>query len=331
MTFVHHSIERLFLLCVISCFVIIMCQDCFDDAIQHDKYMEHQVFRKFGSPSLYECVSECLTSSVCLSFAFQHKTQTCFLNNNSSSQVSISPRSGFHFSDIQQWTKALSGPCVVMSCPVATSCQVDRHGRATCAPEFSGCGFPPYVPWAIMTYDGHYKGAVARYTCKKDYIACHRRITSVCQASEQWNSVTGLCRKFRWKNPRVNGDYDLPCGPQSKFSILVLATPNSVKGFSLNTKADADVTFHARFGDGFLTDKIVINSMFRGRWGVEKFRGYKITVGKQSQMQVSLHNGVYELMVDNIVVKYRERQPGILPDTIRVEGDALVSLIQVSI
>ncbi|XP_046573290.1 uncharacterized protein LOC124281311 [Haliotis rubra] len=124
---------------------------------------------------------------------------------------------------------ALSGPCFMMSCPVTTRCQVDRHGRATCVPEFPGCGHPPDVPGTSMTYDGHYQGAVVRYTCKEDFTVCHQRNTSVCQASGQWETVANICGKFRWRNPKVNQEYDLPCGPQSNFSVYLLATPTTDK------------------------------------------------------------------------------------------------------
>ncbi|XP_067651675.1 uncharacterized protein [Haliotis asinina] len=295
--------------------------------------MEHQVFRKFGSPSLYECVSECLTSSVCRSFAFQHKTQTCFLNNNSSAQLNISLRSGFDFSDIQQWTKALIGPCAVVSCPSANSCHVDRHGRATCVPEFTGCGHPPHVPFASVTYDGHYMGAVATYACEKDYTACHQGNTSVCQASGEWENVTSHCCKFRWRNTNVNGQYHLPCGPQSKFNVLILATPNATTRCSVNLWAGEDVTFHSdfRFTFGKFKNVTVINAKFRHRWGKEMSAPQPLTVGEESEIQISLSKGVYMLVVDgSTIIRFHERQ-GVQPDRLYLSDGFTLRVTKITV
>ncbi len=74
---------------------------------------------------------------------------------------------------------------------------VDPHWST----EFRGCGHAPDVPGTSMAFDGHYQGAVVRYTCKDDYTVCHQRNTSVCQASGQWETVADICGKFRWRNP----------------------------------------------------------------------------------------------------------------------------------
>ncbi|XP_071084463.1 uncharacterized protein [Haliotis cracherodii] len=294
--------------------------------------MEHQAFRMLGSPSLYDCASECLASSVCLSFGFEHKTRTCLLNRNSSARVSISPRSGFDFCDIQHWPKTLSGPCLGMSCPLTTSCQVDRHGRATCVPEFRGCGHPLNVLVASVSHDGHYQGAVARYSCKKDYIVCHQRNTSVCQASGQWENVASLCGKFRWRNPSANISYDLPCGPQSKFHVVVMATPTTAFRCSLWLKAGQDVTFLSdfRFDAESGINLTVFNSKFHHRWGIEEIRPLPLTVGKESEIQISLNDGEYKLVVDDVVViNFPERLPGKKPNCISLGNDFIVRFMEI--
>ncbi|XP_071084451.1 uncharacterized protein [Haliotis cracherodii] len=296
--------------------------------------MEHQAFRKLGSPSLYDCASECLASSVCLSFGFEHKTRTCLLNRNSSARVSISPRSGFDFCDIQHWPKTLAGPCLGMSCPLTTSCQVDRHGRASCVSEFRGCGHPPDVPGASVTHDGLYQGAVARYSCKKDYIVCHQRNTSVCQASGQWENVESLCGKFRWRNPSLYNLYDLPCGPQSKFNVVVLATPTTASRCSVALNSGEDVTLLSefRFYFGLKKNVTVINSKLHHRWGIEVIRPLPLTVGKESEIQISLYHGEYKLVVDGVVViNFPERLPGKQPNRIHLKYDFIVRLMEISI
>ncbi|XP_067651712.1 uncharacterized protein [Haliotis asinina] len=296
--------------------------------------MEHQVFRKLGSLSLYDCASECLTSSVCLSFGFEHNTLACFLYSNTSDYVSISPKSGFDFSDIQCWPKALSGPCFVMSCPVTTRCQVDRHGRAICVPDFRGCGHPPDVAGASITYDGHYQGAMARYTCKEDYTFCHQRNISVCHASGQWKTVADICGKFRWRNPKVNQTYDLPCGPQSNFSVFLLATPTTPQRCSVYLRTDKDTPFllDFRFNFEFAINKTVINSKFLNRWGTEVLSPLPLTIGKESGIQISLSNGEYQAVVDDVFkVELLERQSGVQPRRLSLEGNFFVRLMEIKV
>ncbi len=99
--------------------------NCLDveSVVHSDKYMEHQVFRKTRSQSLYNCASECLMSSACLSFGFEKKTRTCLLNSNGSDTVDVIDRTGFVFSDIQHWPKVgtffnyRSSSSIVSCCP----------------------------------------------------------------------------------------------------------------------------------------------------------------------------------------------------------------------
>ncbi|XP_067650908.1 uncharacterized protein [Haliotis asinina] len=202
-----------------------------DSVFQRDKYMEHQVFRKFWSQSLYNCASECLMSSACLSFGFEHKTRTCLLNDNSGDTANILFRTGFLFSDIQHWPKSLSGRCAQMVCHNTTRCEVTRLGLARCAPEFQGCGHPPQVTDADIKYDGHYQGAVAtysRYTCDPDFRACYNNVTSTCQSSGLWESLVGLCGQSRWHDP-IQGKYSFPCGPSSSFRLIIHGIPTEAK------------------------------------------------------------------------------------------------------
>lgn len=96
-----------FVFLILGIMKLVHGDNCFDvdSVVEHEKYMEHQVFRKFWSPSLYDCASECLMSSACASFGFDKKTHTCFLNTNSSEAGNVVDRTGFLFSDIQQWPK----------------------------------------------------------------------------------------------------------------------------------------------------------------------------------------------------------------------------------
>ncbi|XP_046576174.1 uncharacterized protein LOC124284154 [Haliotis rubra] len=191
--------------------------------------MEHEVFRKFRSESIYTCASACLVSSACLSFGFDMKTRTCLLNRNSSDTANVVDRKGFLFSDIQHWPKSLSGRCAQKTCPNNDRCEVTRLGLARCAPEFQGCGPPPEVRDASTMYDGHYQGAVAtysRYTCDPDYRACYNNVTSTCQSSGAWESLADLCGQFRWHDPQINDRYSFPCGPSSNFKLKISVTPS---------------------------------------------------------------------------------------------------------
>lgn len=76
---------------------------CFDvwSAVQNDTFMASHTYRKVGTASLYQCATECLMSSTCMSF--RHKRHTCHLNSNNSAHVDVSTEVGSFFSDIHHW------------------------------------------------------------------------------------------------------------------------------------------------------------------------------------------------------------------------------------
>ncbi|XP_071111461.1 uncharacterized protein [Haliotis cracherodii] len=91
--------------------------------VEVDAHMELYIFRKVRSPSLYSCASECLMSSVCMSFNFETKTRICELNSNRSDLVAITTRPGFLYSDINNWPKVMNF-LMVVPCGSSTSFKV---------------------------------------------------------------------------------------------------------------------------------------------------------------------------------------------------------------
>ncbi|XP_071083870.1 uncharacterized protein [Haliotis cracherodii] len=302
---------------------------CFDvdSVVEHEKYMEHQVFRKFWSPSLYDCASECLMSSACASFGFDKKTHTCLLNTNSSEAGNVVDRTGFLFSDIQQWPKSLSGRCNQVACPENTRCEVTRLGQSTCVPEFQGCGHPPGVIGATIAYDGHYQGAVATYSCEQDFRVCHNNVTSTCQSSGAWETPSGLCGQYRWHNPD-KGRYSFPCGPSNKFRLIIRGTLTAETSWNLGLKKHEDVLFYSefRFNSG---KRIIMNTELDKSLGQEVHADLTMEVGQESQVQITLQDGVYRLVIDGVSIhNFTERRSGAKPNSFFFYGDVSVSVME---
>ncbi|XP_067650937.1 uncharacterized protein [Haliotis asinina] len=316
---------------------LVHCDNCFDVAtvVQHDKYMEHQVFRKFRSLSLYICVSECLQSSRCLSFGFDKKRRTCFLNDKDSVNGNVVERTGFLFSDILHWPRSLSGPCSVVLCPASFRCQVDRLGRAACVPEFFGCGQPPELTGASKTYEGHYQGAVTTYICKQDFTACHDKVTSICQSSGQWEKMTtGWCSQNVWLNPALDVKHPLPCGPSRAFTATVIGTPNQATRWDVGLWKDDDVLFYSDFRFLFSGMKrvIVMDTQFNRVWGAHVIARHRLpmTLGKETEIRITLHNGIYKLEIDgNSIFNYTERLKGGEPVSVLIRGAVSVRLMEI--
>ncbi|XP_067652868.1 uncharacterized protein [Haliotis asinina] len=308
-------------------------ENCLDvDFVQNDKYMEQHVFRKIRSQSLYTCASACIMSSTCLSFGFEKKTRTCVLNSNSSDSADVVDRTGFLFSDIQHWPKSLSGRCAQNKCPNNDRCEVTRVGLARCVSEFQGCGHPPNVRDAHAMYDGHYQGAVATYssyTCDPDYRACYDTVTSTCQSSGAWESLAGLCGQFRWNNP-INDIFSFPCGSSSKFKLKVSLTPTKYTRFGIALQKQADMLFYSEFRLYYLgfRGKIVVNTRIDANWGSEVHANLGMAVGQNYDVEITLQNGVYRLVVDGAsIINFPERASGAEPDELFFLYDFSIGMI----
>ncbi|XP_067650752.1 uncharacterized protein [Haliotis asinina] len=297
--------------------------------------MQHYAFRKLRSSSLYACATECLVSSVCLSFGYQQDSGVCLLNSNSSKHVSVVTRSNFIFSDIEQWQKTLPGKCAVESCPETSTCRTDRYGRASCVKEFRGCGTPPEVTGARRKYQYHYEGAVATYSCRKDFLPCYKKTTSSCQSSGHWENMAGLCAQCRWHNPALGKGYVLPCGPLRSFKATFIVKPTGPTRFFAQVKKGKDIPFHCdfRFNYHQHSNMIAINTEFQGHIGSQLYLPHiPLAVGRESEIQVELHRGVYQLIVDgHNTFNFTERVRGVRPDHVLITGDVLVSMIEVNL
>ncbi|XP_067650909.1 uncharacterized protein [Haliotis asinina] len=301
-----------------------------DSVVQYDKYMEHQVFRKFLSQSLYTCASECLMSSACLSFGFEKKTRTCLLNSNSSDIANVVDRTGFLFSDIQHWPKSLSGHCAELICPNNTRCDVTRLGLARCVPEFQGCGHPPEVSGANIKHDGHYEGSVATYSCDPDYRACYNNVTSTCQSSGAWESLVGLCGQYRWHDTKT-GKYSFPCGPSNKFRLVISGKATEATRWRVGVKKQVDTLFYVEFRLDYsgMNNTAVINKKLDDGSRSEFSFHLTMAVGKTMEIQITLQDGVYRFVIDGAYIhNLTEREPGAKPDQVLVWGDVSVGMME---
>ncbi|XP_071095320.1 uncharacterized protein [Haliotis cracherodii] len=306
------------------------CGTCFNasSVVEVDVLMEHYVFRKVRSPSLYSCASECLMSSVCMSFNFETRTRICELNSNSSDQVAVTAHPGFLFSDIDHWPKSLAGACSATSCG-QKACHLDRLGRTACVREFRGCDEPPTLTNGTRKYDGVYLGAVTTYTCLPDFLMC-RNSSSVCKASRKWSGCVGPCHRYRWDNPDGTR-LTLPCKHVSRFKLSLYITPTAATSITVSVRAHADLLCHYEFRMD--VNATVINTRVAGAWGAEiRLTHVQLALGVQSVTEITLEEGIYRLSVDGKgIYNFTGRFPDILPQNVKVDGAVLIESAEITL
>ncbi|XP_046552822.1 uncharacterized protein LOC124262386 [Haliotis rubra] len=319
---------------VLFCVGLSCCGTCFDasSVLEVDSHMEHYVFRTVKSPSVYSCASECLMSSVCLSFNFETRTRTCGLNSNSSDHVAITSQPGFLYSDISYWPKSLAGACSETSCPTSR-CQLDRLGRASCetVAEFQGCDAPPTVANAAMHYDGVYEGAVAVYTCSDNFLMCSAEHSRVCQSTGNWDGFVGPCAQYIWDNPNIDFALDLPCGDSKSFKVALHVTPTAKKKVHMDFLSGPNILCHIDFR---LDDNtVVFGSRFAGVWGSgTTITPVPMTVGTESLVEIRLDKGMYMITVDGKSIRnVTDEYPGEIIEDFYVSGDGLVSAANITL
>ncbi|XP_071095321.1 uncharacterized protein [Haliotis cracherodii] len=303
---------------------------CFNasSVVEVDVHMELYVFRKVRSSSLYSCASECLMSSVCMSFNFETRTRICELNSNSSDQVAVTARPGFLFSDINHWPKSLAGACSETPCPLSR-CHVDRLGHASCETEFQGCDAPPTVANAEMHYDGVYEGAVAEYTCKDNFKMCTARNSRVCQTGN-WNGSVGPCAQYSWDYPVNNLQLELPCGHSRSFKVALNVTPTAVKKVHMDFLGGGNILCHIDFR---LDDNtLVFSSRFAGVWGPGVIlTPVPMEMGIESLVEIRLDKGVYMLSVDGSSIhNFTDRYPNETLEGLSITGDGIVTAAHIT-
>ncbi|XP_046328343.2 C-type lectin domain family 10 member A-like [Haliotis rufescens] len=84
--------------------------------------------------SIFSCAASCVATSICASFDFDERRNTCFLNFNDSSLASRAPDPGFLHSDISDWPKTISGLCSKTSCGLSEHCATYRNNSTACHP-----------------------------------------------------------------------------------------------------------------------------------------------------------------------------------------------------
>ncbi|XP_071083862.1 uncharacterized protein [Haliotis cracherodii] len=319
---------------------LVHCDNCFNEysAIQYNRYMEHQMFRKVATDALYSCAAECLMSSACLSFSYELESRTCFLNSNSSDLVDVVHRQGFVFSNIEGWPKYLVGGCTKASFPATSRCEANRLGVATSMPEFRGCGDPPEVTAARAEYDGHYVGAVTRYTCTGNFKQCNDDTTSVCQATGLWSSVTGSCAQNRWRTLMSGFNGVFLCGSSDKFKLQINLTPTVTDRASIYLRNGANVLWMVEFRFLCLIDiwyhkQTVFNAQINDQWGDQiTVPWLHLIAGQMSEVVMSLDSGVYMLVVDGFSFDaFPERLPGIQPDTLQITDNLSITSIDITV
>ncbi|XP_067667776.1 uncharacterized protein [Haliotis asinina] len=317
---------------VLSCIGLGCCDTCFkaSSVLKVDAHMEHYVFRKVKSSSVYSCASECLMSSVCMSFNFEIRTRTCGLNSKSSYHVAITDRPGFVFSDISIWPKSFAGACSENPCPTSR-CHIDRLGRVSCESEFQGCGAPPAVANAEVHYDGVYEGAVAVYTCRDNFMLCTTSNSRVCQSSENWNGSVGPCAQYIWDTPSTDVQLFLPCGNSRNFTVAINITLTAVARVHVDFCGGGNILCHI----GFRLDqnKLVFNSFVSGVWETEiPLNSVPLSVNVESLVETRLVQGMYMLVVDGSSIhNFTDRYPDEILETVSVNGNAIVSSAHITL
>ncbi|XP_067667790.1 uncharacterized protein [Haliotis asinina] len=313
---------------VLSCVGLGCCGTCLEasSVLEVDAHMEHYVFRKVRSPSVYACASECLMSSVCISFNFETRTRTCGLNSNSSDQVDITRKPGFLYSDIRYWPKTLAGACSETPCPTSR-CHVDRLSRASCEAEFQGCGSPSAVANAEVHYEGVYEGAVAVYTCRRNFMLCTARDSRVCQSTGNWSGSVGPCAQYIWYNPIKGVQFDLPCGNSRNFTVAVNVTPTAVGRVHLDFIGGENILCHIDFR---LDDNtVVLSTRFAGTWRPgSTLTPVPMTLGTESLVEIRVDQGMYMLDVDGSSIhNFTDRYPNEILEGLFISGDGRVAAV----
>ncbi|XP_046552820.1 uncharacterized protein LOC124262382 [Haliotis rubra] len=320
---------------VLSCVGLICCGTCFNasSVLEVDAHMEHYVFRKVRSPSVYSCASECLMSSVCMSFNFETWTRTCGLNSNSSNDVAITSHPGCFFSDIRYWPKLLAGACSETPCPMSR-CHVDRLSRVSCETEFQGCGAPPTVANAEVHYDGVYEGAVSVYTCRDNFMLCTTSNSRICQSTGHWNGSIGSCAQYIWDTPFQQGivvQLVLPCGNSRNFTVVVNVTPTAGTRVQMDFRRGENILCHI----GFRLDenKLAFNSFTSGVWGTQTdLSPVPLAVGTESLVEIRLDQGMYMLAVNGSSIhNFTDMYPDEIIEEVYVSGQAIVSAAHITV
>ncbi|XP_067673850.1 uncharacterized protein [Haliotis asinina] len=286
--------------------------------------MEHLANQTIRDSSVYSCAAHCLTSAGCRSFTLDTKTRTCYLCPYSSDQSDVIPRPAFLFSDINRWPQSLAGPCASAGCPSEATCKVDRLGRTSCHKD---CGAPLSVSGARVSSNGNFPTAVATYTCNDGYQQCPTNNISVCQPTGQWTPMADLCQQSRWTNPAVPFRASVPCSPRNKLTLVVKGQPTSTQRFIINLESGADILLHiSPYHD---TRKFVANTNL-GQWGTQvDYNVFPLAVGETFEMRLSLQDGVYTLVANNITIfNFSERRAGAEVDRVTIEEAVQLQLVE---
>ncbi|XP_046577846.1 32 kDa beta-galactoside-binding lectin-like [Haliotis rubra] len=116
-----------------------------------------------------------------------------------------------------------------------------------------------------------------------------------------------------------------------KFQLIMNGAGTEATRWSIRIEKQADKLFflELRLGYNTISNVIVINTVKDGVWGTEERFDLAMAVGKTMEIQITLQDGVYELVIDGAIIHhFTERDPGAKPDHFAFLGDVSVSMMK---
>ncbi|XP_067685761.1 uncharacterized protein [Haliotis asinina] len=153
------------------------------------------MFNTIQNSSPLGCARECLLRRRCSSFNFYLPTSDCELNNNTMTSALEHHRTGYYFSEINDWPTTLAGKCQGHNCDGNTKCEVGVDTTTSCVTTdgaSSMCSQPDPIPNGavlnILSLDETWNpGHTLIYVCNFGFL---RDGILKCLSDGSWSSVS---------------------------------------------------------------------------------------------------------------------------------------------
>nr|XP_034322415.1 uncharacterized protein LOC117688454 [Crassostrea gigas] len=130
------------------CFALLLINRCFADLrhgysmLKYGHKLERRMITSYHKYSILDCVEDCLRTTRCRSINYcqgAHFCQTNFENRTTVPDLFIE-KSGWIYSDIEDWDTTIAGACSMSNCSMNEKCIPNPFGQFSCV--ISDCGIP---------------------------------------------------------------------------------------------------------------------------------------------------------------------------------------------
>ncbi|XP_052693400.1 uncharacterized protein LOC128171661 [Crassostrea angulata] len=110
--------------------------------LQYGHKLERRMITSYDKYSILHCVEDCLRTTRCRSVNYHQGAHFCQTNFEDRTTVPdlYMKKSGWIYSDIEDWDKGIAGACSVSNCSLNEKCISQPFGQYTCV--LSDCGIP---------------------------------------------------------------------------------------------------------------------------------------------------------------------------------------------